>query len=164
MPVLIKLKDNPYDGFIVHQGKHIPIEMKSQKTFGSFPLSNIEDHQIEGLQKLVDIGCRAYLLINQRSIVMLGKAVTQNRAWALDFSRWSDLLSVLGSRKSIPVELFSQGDLLIEIPRIKHKVGDSATLVWDLRILTNETPHLYTSPDPWYRRVCPCVSLSDKGV
>jgi penicillin-binding protein-related factor A (putative recombinase) len=161
-PVLIKLKDNPYDGFIVHEGRHIPVEMKSQAVYGSFPLSNIETHQLDGLNKLVDIGCVAYLLFNQRAIERDGKKVSQNRAWALDFRKWNDLLKALGTRKSIPTELFESGDLLIEMPRIHSMLMNSSTLVWDIRMLTHETPHLYTSPEPWYRKFCPGIPKGNR--
>lgn len=158
---LIKLKENPYDGFIVHDGRHIPLEMKSQAVYGSFPLSNIADHQIRGLRKMTELGCTTYLLINQRSVADGDRKISYNRAWALDFANWDSLLKQLCSRKSIPVELFESGDLLIEIPRIRVSFLGGKELSWDIRILTNETPHLYTSPEPWYSRISSCVSKSN---
>lgn len=134
---LLKLRENPYDGFIVYQGKHIPLEMKSQAVFGSFPLSNIADHQVVGLRQMVELGCTPYLLINQRQLLKNGKKVSHNRMWAIDFRDWDTILNLLGDRKSIPVEFFEKGcgGLLTEVPRIHFLNSGSTGLVWDLRTL-----------------------------
>ena len=136
----IKLKTSPFDGFLVHEGRFIPLEMKSQVVYKSFPLSNIKEHQIEGLEKAVGLGCRAFILFNQRSIVEKGKRRVSNRCWAIDFSRWNELIEKLGARKSIPTSMFESGDLLFEVPRI-HTFNSSSNkqeLVWDLTVLLNE--------------------------
>lgn len=134
---LVKLQKPPYDGFIVHQGRHIPLEMKSQAVYGSFPLSNIEDHQVAGLREMVELGCIPYLLINQRRVFRNGKNVSCNRAWSIDFRDWDTILKLLGGRKSLPVEFFENGcgGLLTEIPRIHASHLGKTELVWDIRIL-----------------------------
>ena len=134
---LIKLDKTPFDGFIVYGGRFVPLEMKSQVLFGSFPLSNIEEHQIIGLKKMIDLGCVPYLLINQRRVEKEGKKVSRNRAWAIDFRDWDALIPQLKGRKSIPAEFFENGcnGLLTEIPRIHAFHLGKTELVWDIRIL-----------------------------
>lgn len=72
-PRLIKLKKPDYDGYYVHNGGHVAVELKSSNLFESFPLSRIEPHQRDGLQEIVDRGCSAYLLINMRWEMRDGK-------------------------------------------------------------------------------------------
>lgn len=163
--VLIKLKDNPYDGFIVSDGKHIPLELKSQEVFGSFPLSNIRDHQLTGLQEMVDLGCLTYILINQRRIVKEGKTVSNNRAWALDFRSWDSLLKELGGRKSIPAKMFEDGRWFTEVPRT-HVLSndDKKVLVWDLRVILHEKDTTNNPRTmPWYRHFLHRRDRTTKG-
>jgi penicillin-binding protein-related factor A (putative recombinase) len=156
-PVLVKLRDNPYDGFLVHKGQHLPLEMKSQVQYGTFPLSNIQPHQIVGLRKMVELGCMTYLLINMRRSLKDGVEVSNNRAWAFNFSQWEKLLSVLGKRKSIPVELLEDRTLFFEIPRTHVLTFDGKQLVWDLRLLldrsTDDKDSTRILTEPWYRRL-----------
>lgn len=131
----VKLKSAPYDSFILSKGRFIAVELKSQKIFGSFPLSNIQLHQIDGLQEVVDLECASYFLFNQRRLEKDGKSKSKNRAWYVDFSKWKDLLSEIGDRKSIPAAMFDNSKYLVEIPRthVLTKVGKE--LVWDIRVL-----------------------------
>lgn len=152
------LEDNPYDSYAVWQGLHIPLELKSMEVHGSFPLQNITTGQIDGLTRMVQEGCRAFLLINMRRRVETLQVnrrvldpVTQKRvikrvrekknrpdiqAWALDWRRWDFLLQTLqeqGDRKSIPYALFQDPLFFTPVTRVTFDTGDKSIPGWDLR-------------------------------
>jgi penicillin-binding protein-related factor A (putative recombinase) len=139
----IPVKDNNYDSFIIKPGGiHVALELKSQAVHGSFPLKNIQDHQLTGLQDAVNLGCPAYLLINMRRAELNGKLRPKNEAWALEFQSWMDLLNALPywrgkPRHSIPVDLFQDPKLFRPIPRVHMTVPQKPKpqLCWDLRVL-----------------------------
>ena len=138
----ILLKENNYDSFIVHKGRHIALELKSQEIHGTFPLGNIQDHQYTGLQEMITLGCPAYFLINMRR-KDVGKTKTAcNKAWGIHFADWMDLLLALPEwrgkpRHSIPRDFFDDKRFFFEIPRIHalDKAKAKNVLVWDLRVL-----------------------------
>jgi penicillin-binding protein-related factor A (putative recombinase) len=122
----IKLRSSPYDGFFVEGGRHIAVEWKSLGTFRTFPLSEVKPHQVEGLSRILQEGCDAFLVVNLR-----GRPL---RSWFLHFSEWDSLLQSLNGRKSVPVDWFLKGcPFLHEIPRI-HVLDDQKRkqLVWDV--------------------------------
>jgi penicillin-binding protein-related factor A (putative recombinase) len=156
---LIKLKTNPYDAFAIHEGRHYALELKSLDEHGSFPLVNIEPHQIEGLQSAAISGAKAFLLVNMRR----QKGKTANRAWSLPIEYWDELLALLetAKRKSIPYRYFTEELLFTELPRrrVENAFG-AEELVWDLRVplgivtepvklpaLDDEPP--YDPENPW---------------
>ncbi len=145
----IKLTTNPYDSFLVHQGKFIPLELKSQEEHGRFDLSRVRTHQVEGLKKAIEHGCKAYLLVNMRGrSISFGSDAGALRkkkwqsdlvAWAFDFSRWVELREWLDSRygpnrKSVPLADFSgEGSHFFqEIPRVSLKVNGRSKRIWDV--------------------------------
>lgn len=135
-PRLIKLKAPGYDGYFVHRGRHVAVELKSSALFESFPLSRIETHQRDGLQEILDRGGRAYLLINMRWEMREGQKKLNNRAWALPWTEWPWLLEELSSSKSIPAAMFPNPRWFIPIPHTRFpdpaKEGKNV-LCWDAR-------------------------------
>jgi hypothetical protein len=135
-PRLMPLKSNGYDGYYVHNGRHIAVELKSSMLFESFPLSRIEQHQRDGLQAILDRGCPAFLLINMRWEMRDGKKKLNNRAWAFDWSKWGGLLDALGTSKSIPAEVFHSRGWFVPIPHthFPDPASDSRNILcWDAR-------------------------------
>jgi penicillin-binding protein-related factor A (putative recombinase) len=135
-PRLIKLKKPDYDGYYVHNGKHVAVELKSSTLCESFPISRIEQHQRDGLKAILDRGCPAYLLINMRWEMRDGKKKLNNRAWALPWAEWPWLLSALGGSKSIPTRMFHDPRWFIPIPHIHFSdpaQGSRNILCWDAR-------------------------------
>jgi len=141
----IPVKDNNYDSYIVLPGGlHVALELKSLTVHDSFPLGNIEEHQLTGLNEMITLGCPAYLLFNMRNERRKGRLVSRNMAWALEFANYPQLLLDLPPwrgkpRRSIPREMFEDRRFFQEIPRIHvdHVVKGQPkrTLCWDLRIL-----------------------------
>lgn len=132
-----------YDAYIVKPGGlHIAMELKSKEVHGSFPFANIQEHQFEGLQEMVSLGCPSYLIFNMRRKLKKGKLISENKAWAIEFRNWTDLLLALPPwrgqpRQSIPAEVFEEPTLFIPIPRIKviPKGKVDPILVWDIRVI-----------------------------
>jgi hypothetical protein len=156
---MVKLKTNPYDSFLVHQGRHVALELKSLEEHGSFPLANLEDHQREGLTRVLQAGGRGYVLVNMRRL----KGKSDNQAWFLDWSYWDEQEALLkgkgpkgADRKSVPYPFFQTGLLWQPLPRrrVKNGLGETA-LVWDLRVLLEvETPD-YTPLLPYVEEYDP---------
>jgi penicillin-binding protein-related factor A (putative recombinase) len=132
-PYLIKLQKEPYDAFLIRDGLHHALEMKSSQLFGSFPLERLEDHQVEGLQGAMADGCPAYLLVNFRKVRDGRKTRELSQSFALPFERWDALNEACGAegRLSVPKEWFLDPAWFIPIPRIH--VGTE--LAWDLRVI-----------------------------
>ena len=139
----LKLKTSPFDAVIFAQGRAIVFEMKSQALHGSFPLGNIEEHQLEGLARAAREGLPAYLLFNmRRKPVRKGRPKSKNQAWALPFENYIDLITSLPlwrgkPRRSIPLEFFDDARYFIELPRIRVEDSYKGKMVptWDLRRL-----------------------------
>lgn len=65
------LVKKPFDAFIVCNNKFIAIEFKMHKVVGvngvgAFPFICVKDHQVEGLQKVVNAGGRGLVMVNFR--------------------------------------------------------------------------------------------------
>lgn len=142
----IPVKDNNYDSYIVKPGGlHVALELKSLTVHDSFPLGNIEEHQLTGLQEMLSLGCPAYLLFNMRSELRGKKLVSKNQAWALEFGDYTNLLLALPPwrgkpRRSIPREMFDDTHFFQPLPRlhvdwVDKKKRPRRDLCWDLRTL-----------------------------
>jgi penicillin-binding protein-related factor A (putative recombinase) len=165
---VIKLKTNPYDGFLIHRGVHFGLEMKSKEEHGTFSFSAVEENQVEGLKKVLSHGGRSFLLVNmRRSPNAKGKMTSDNQAWALDFSKWDGLVASTTykngkPKKSIGREVFDNPEWFTSLPRISYTnfVGKKS-LIWDLRVLLPEVMVVYpTLPDsfgPLIKRRHPCA-------
>ena len=106
-----KQSTTDYNG--VYKGKYLDFEAKNTKSKTSFPLSNIEKHQIVHLKRVIEQGGIAFFIIQFQ---------TKNEVYLLDASFvinfWEN-----GGRKSIPYEVFKQDGILIEQaynPRLKY--------------------------------------------
>ena len=97
-----KQSTTDYNG--VYKGRYIDFEAKNTKSKTSFPLSNIEQHQIDHLKRVIKHGGIAFFIIQFQS---------RNEVYLLDASFvikvWEN-----GERKSIPYEIFLEDGILIE--------------------------------------------------
>lgn len=130
---------SPYDSLIIDNGRAIALELKSQKMWGSFPISNIAEHQLDGLQKMLDIGCAAYLLFNFRRKQSGAKTVNCNRAFGIHFSDWASMVCDLPThngkpRQSIPADMFLLPPFF-EIGRVHTLKEEKKQLAWNLSCL-----------------------------
>jgi penicillin-binding protein-related factor A (putative recombinase) len=120
-------RDSPFDGYTLRRGVYTALEMKSQKPHAAFSLKRLTENQERELLRVIDEGCRAFLLVNMRT--------PEIRAWAIPMLRWRTLKDELAKqhRKSIPRELFDDRDVAIPIPRVKDEV--EKIYYWDLRVI-----------------------------
>lgn len=97
-----KQSTTDYNG--VYKGKYLDFEAKNTKSKTSFPLSNIEAHQILHLKRVIGQGGIAFFIIQFQ---------TRNEVYLLDASFvihfWEH-----GERKSIPYETFQKDGILIK--------------------------------------------------
>ena len=97
-----KQSTTDYNG--VYKGKYLDFEAKNTKSKTSFPLSNIEAHQILHLKRVIEQGGIAFFIIQFQ---------TRNEVYLLDASFvihfWEH-----GERKSIPYETFQKDGILIK--------------------------------------------------
>lgn len=130
----VTLQKNPYDGYMVLGGIYCPIELKSIKAAGTFPLAHIQPHQIEGMGATLHHGACPFLAINfRKKIGKEGKLVSGNRAFILPMSRYSDLVDECraSGRVSVPWQWFEGGNgYFSEIPRLPKYQEQPP--VWDL--------------------------------
>jgi hypothetical protein len=106
------------------------------------------------MNKATTHGAPAFLLINMRREKKNGKVGSNNRTWAFDWRRWSELQAELQGRKSIPTDLLTDTNWFIPIPRAHVFVGLTRTLAWDLRCITrylDEKTVTKPRPAPWSR-------------
>ena len=106
-----KQSTTDYNG--VYKGKYLDFEAKNTKSKTSFPLSNIEKHQIIHLKRVIEQGGIAFFIIQFQ---------TKNEVYLLDASFVIDFWEN-GDRKSIPYEVFKSDGILIEQaynPRLKY--------------------------------------------
>ena len=133
----------PYDSFLVYEGRHVAMELKSMELHGSLPLGNIATHQIEGLLEASRHGCPAWLLVNMRRKKAGAKTTSENAAWYLPIDDWEALIASLPPgpggqpRKSVPYPTFTAARLFRPLPRthVASVADGKRTLVWDLRVL-----------------------------
>lgn len=97
-----KQSTTDYNG--VYKGKYLDFEAKNTKSKTSFPLSNIEVHQIEHLKKVLEHGGIAFFIIQFQLL---------NEVYLLDASFVIHYYEH-GERKSIPYEVFQKEGILIE--------------------------------------------------
>ena len=97
-----KQSTTDYNG--VYKGRYIDFEAKNTKSKTSFPLSNIEQHQIDHLKRVIRHGGIAFFIIQFQ---------TRQEVYLLDASFvinfWEN-----GERKSIPYDVFSKDGILIK--------------------------------------------------
>ena len=100
-----------YNG--VYKGKYIDFEAKETKNKTSFPLSNIHDHQIKHLKKIVRHGGIGFIIV---------RFVSLDETFLLFEKELSDFLNN-EDRKSIPYEYFKEKGYLIKLkysPRLDY--------------------------------------------
>ena len=97
-----KQSTTDYNG--VYKGKYLDFEAKNTKSKTSFPLSNIEKHQIIHLKRVLEHGGIAFFIIQFQ---MLNQVYLLDASFVIDF--WEN-----GGRKSIPIEVFKKEGMLIE--------------------------------------------------
>ena len=106
-----KQSTTDYNG--VYQGRYIDFEAKNTKSKTSFPLSNIEKHQIEHLKAVLSQHGIAFFIIQFQ---------TCNEVYLLDASYVIDFYEH-GERKSIPYEIIKEKGVLIKqgfSPRLNY--------------------------------------------
>ena len=91
-----------YNG--VYKSKYIDFEAKNTKSKTSFPLSNIEKHQIIHLRRVIEQGGIAFFIIQFQT---LNEVYLLDASFVIDF--WEN-----GERKSIPYEVFKKEGLPIK--------------------------------------------------
>ena len=97
-----KQSTTDYNG--VYKGKYLDFEAKNTKNKTSFPLSNIEQHQIEHLKKVLEHGGIAFFIIQFQLL---------NEVYLLDASFVIHYYEH-GERKSIPYDVFQKEGVLIK--------------------------------------------------
>ena len=97
-----KQSTTDYNG--VYKGKYLDFEAKNTKSKTSFPLSNIEEHQIVHLKRVIEQGGIAFFIIQFQ---LLNEVYLLDASFVIDF--WEN-----GERKSIPYEIFKKEGILIK--------------------------------------------------
>lgn len=132
----VKVAGTGYDAFLVHRGRHVPLELKSLKAATRFPLGSVGCDQQRALDNKLASGCRAFLLVNFRQDHPdPGYRRPGNRAYLFDWSQWERLVAACRGcgRKSVPRSWFDMKDgFFAPLPRLKADGGP----VWDLKLLT----------------------------
>ena len=106
-----KQSTTDYNG--VYKGKYIDFEAKNTKSKTSFPLNNIEQHQIDHLKRVISHGGIAFFIIQFQ---MLNEVYLLDAKFVIDF--WEN-----GDRKSIPYEVFKKEGVTLKQgynPRINY--------------------------------------------
>lgn len=99
-----------YNG--VYKGKYLDFEAKETK-LDAFPLSNIHNHQIKHLQKIVEHGGIGFLIVRFNKY---------NKTFLLEEKKLTDFLNK-ETRKSIPISYFEKNGYTIDTkwnPRIDY--------------------------------------------
>ena len=97
-----KQSTTDYNG--VYKGRYIDFEAKNTKSKTSFPLSNIEQHQIDHLKRVIRHGGIAFFIIQFQS---RQEVYLLDAKFVIEF--WEK-----GERKSIPYEVFLKDGILIK--------------------------------------------------
>ena len=106
-----KQSTTDYNG--VYKGRYIDFEAKNTKSRTSFPLSNIEKHQIEHLKMVLEQGGIAFFVIQFQSL---------NQVFLLD-AKYVIEFYEHGERKSIPYAIFKEKAIEIKqgfAPRLEY--------------------------------------------
>ena len=96
-----KQSTTDYNG--VYKGRYLDFEAKNTKSKTSFPLSNIEKHQITHLKRVIEQGGIAFFIIQFQT---LNEIFLIDASFVIDF--WEN-----GDRKSIPYEVFKKEGILL---------------------------------------------------
>ena len=97
-----KQSTTDYNG--VYKGRYIDFEAKNTKSKTSFPLSNIEQHQIDHLKRVIRHGGIAFFIIQFQS---RQEVYLLDASFVINF--WEN-----GERKSIPYDVFLKDGILIK--------------------------------------------------
>lgn len=97
-----KQSTTDYNG--VYKGKYLDFEAKNTKSKTSFPLSNIEKHQIIHLKRVIEQGGIAFFIIQFQE---LGKVYLLDASFVIEF--WEN-----SERKSIPFSVFEKEGIEIK--------------------------------------------------
>lgn len=97
-----------YNG--IYKGKYIDFEAKETK-LNYFPLSNIHDHQVEHLKRIVKHGGIGFILVNFTKL---------DKIYLLMGDKLFSFIEE-GSRKSIPIEYFEENGYLIK-PKFNPRI------------------------------------------
>ena len=97
-----KQSTTDYNG--VYRGRYLDFEAKNTKSKTSFPLSNIEKHQIIHLKRVIEQGGIAFFIIQFQT---LNEIYLLDASFVIDF--WEN-----GGRKSIPYEVFKKEGILLQ--------------------------------------------------
>ena len=97
-----KQSTTDYNG--VYKGKYVDFEAKNTKSKTSFPLSNIEAHQIDHLKRVLRHGGIAFFIIQ---FELLNEVYLLDAQYVIDFYEH-------GERKSIPYNVFKENGVLIK--------------------------------------------------
>ena len=106
-----KQSTTDYNG--VYKGRYIDFEAKNTKSKTSFPLSNIEKHQIEHLKMVLEQGGIAFFVIQFQS---LHQVFLLDAKYVIEFYEH-------GERKSIPYSIFKEKAIEIKqgfAPRLEY--------------------------------------------
>ena len=90
-----------YNG--IYKGKYIDFEAKETK-LNSFPISNIHNHQIEHLKKIIEHGGISFLIV---------RFTIKNKTFLLETKKIINYLSE-SNKKSIPYSFFIENGYLIK--------------------------------------------------
>lgn len=118
-PTRVKIKDGyfqkpsttDYNG--IYRGKYIDFEAKETNKPNYFPLSNIHNHQLEHLKKIITHGGIGFLIVSFN---------TYNEIFYLDGKDLFEFINA-NTRKSIPYSYFKEKGYLIKIkfnPRLDY--------------------------------------------
>ena len=97
-----KQSTTDYNG--VYKGRYIDFEAKNTKSKTSFPLSNIEPHQIDHLKRVLRHGGIAFFIIQFQ---LLNEVYLLDAQYVIDFYEH-------GERKSIPYDVIKEKGTLIK--------------------------------------------------
>lgn len=127
------VRANPYDGYLVMGGIYCPVELKSYREWGAWPLDRLLPHQVEGMQGALHHGACPFIMVNfRRTLGKMGKLVPANRAFVIPFSRLKNLTEEAraAGRVSVPWKWFEGGVAGHDMPRLPK--SDKQPPVWDL--------------------------------
>ncbi len=99
---------NPFDVFVSFQGAHFAWETKVHKGEKSWPLAQVKEHQVRGLQKAAQGGYKAYILVK----LALDKWSIVRVIPIHEFEEWLDM-----GIKSLPVVELMKGP---HLGRVKY--------------------------------------------
>lgn len=117
----------PFDFICISKGIAVGIECKQCRSRTSFPLANIQPHQIVEVSQVEFLGGRSCFLINMRATKGSPRS---NKLFALTPDQIIHWYYIQSDRSSIPVEWMIEN--CIELDRIKI---DDAKYGWDMQSL-----------------------------